>query len=538
MKTTLPPLFAFLFLFVFLYPSHGEKDERPNIIVFLVDDYDKPETSPYGGKVLTPNLNRLAKEGMICHNAHVTSTVCTPSRYTFLTGRYASSSHSNTFLDECPEGTQALPAFNVGLESDRMNVGRVLADAGYATGFVGKYHVHDTDHSKEASLFGDLDVPKNAEYSEKLNKRKFKLEKLQRDLVKKNGFTWAKNIYWGNLKSPFKGHNPDWTAQAALEFIEEHKDQPFYLHCCSTLLHGPNGEWFKSMMEKELATGEGYLKKPLGLIDRKSVWKRIQKAGLTEAEVGYLWMDDSLGLILDKLDKLGIADNTIVVFVSDHGSEKKGSLIKTRGTEIPCLIRWPKVIKPGSVSRGLLQNTDFVPTWFELAKVKIPKGYHFDGKSLAPMFKDPAVSIRKYIYGEQGAARAIKTEAFEYISIRYTDEQISEAQSKRADRAYKTLLGLSSGISRARYFHPDIFSADQLYDLSKDPNSQKNVADDSSYAGQLKKMKAMLTRTVKELGPRPYGDFVPGKGTSDAEASQKVLDQLAAYHANENKKKK
>ncbi len=535
MKTTLPPLFAFLFLFVFLYPSHGEKDERPNIIVFLVDDYDKPETSPYGGKVLTPNLNRLAKEGMICHNAHVTSTVCTPSRYTFLTGRYASSSHSNTFLDECPEGTQALPAFNVGLESDRMNVGRVLADAGYATGFVGKYHVHDTDHSKEASLFGDLDVPKNAEYSEKLNKRKFKLEKLQRDLVKKNGFTWAKNIYWGNLKSPFKGHNPDWTAQAALEFIEEHKDQPFYLHCCSTLLHGPNGEWFKSMMEKELATGEGYLKKPLGLIDRKSVWKRIQKAGLTEAEVGYLWMDDSLGLILDKLDKLGIADNTIVVFVSDHGSEKKGSLIKTRGTEIPCLIRWPKVIKPGSVSRGLLQNTDFVPTWFELAKVKIPKGYHFDGKSLAPMFKDPAVSIRKYIYGEQGAARAIKTEAFEYISIRYTDEQISEAQSKRADRAYKTLLGLSSGISRARYFHPDIFSADQLYDLSKDPNSQKNVADDSSYAGQLKKMKAMLTRTVKELGPRPYGDFVPGKGTSDAEASQKVLDQLAAYHANENK---
>ena len=71
MKITLTSLFAFLFLFVFLYPSHGEEDERPNIIVFLVDDYDKPETSPYGGKVLTPNLDRLVKEGMICHNAHV-----------------------------------------------------------------------------------------------------------------------------------------------------------------------------------------------------------------------------------------------------------------------------------------------------------------------------------------------------------------------------------------------------------------------------------------------------------------------------------
>ena len=291
-------------------------------------------------------------------------------------------------------------------------------------------------------------------------------------------------------------------------------------------------------MEKELVSGEGFLEKPLNLVGSKSVWEHIQKAGLTEAEVRYLWMDDSLGLILDKLDELGITDNTIVVFVSDHGSERKGSLIKTRGNEISCLIRWPKVIKPGSVSRGLLQNTNFVPTWFELASAKIPKGYHIDGESLAPMLKDPAVSIRKYICAEQGAARAIKTEAFVYISIRYTDEQISEAQSKRTDRACKSLLGLSSGISRARYFHPDIFSADQLYDLSKDPNSQKNVTEDSSYAGQLKKMKVMLAKTIKKRGPRPYGDFVPGKGTSGAEASQKVLNQLAAYHANENKKKK
>ena len=514
------------------------KQERPNIIVFLVDDYDKPETSPYGGKVLTPNLDRLAREGMICHNAHVTSTVCTPSRYTYLTGRYASSSYSKTFLEECPEGSQALPAFNVGLESNKMNVGRVLADAGYATGFVGKYHVHDMDHAQEGSLFGNLDVPKNAEYSDQLNNRKFKLEKLQRELVKKNGFTWAKNIYWGNLKSPFKGHNPDWTAKAALEFIEKYKEQPFYLHCCSTLLHGPNGEWFKSMMEKELVTGEGYLKKPLNLIDRQSVWARIKKAGLTEAEVGYLWMDDSLGLILDKLDELGIANNTIVVFVSDHGSERKGSLIKNRGTEIPCLIRWPKVIEPGSVSRGLFQNTDFVPTWFELAQAETPVDYHMDGVSLVPMFKDPSVSIRQYIYAEQGPARAIKTADWEYISIRYTDEQVAATQGNRADRAYKTFLGLSGGISRAKDFHPGTFSADQLYHLSYDMDSQKNLAEDLGYAGQLKKMKRMLTRTVKDMGPRPYGDFVPGKGTNDKKTSQQVLDKIYAHHASQRQKKK
>ena len=125
---------------------------KPNIIFFLVDDYDKPETSPYGGKVLTPNLDRLAREGMLFNNAYVTSTVCTPSRYTMLTGRYAGSSHSDKFLSEFPLGNQSLPAFNVSLEEDNMNVGAVLAKNGYATGFVGKYHVgleHDEAYDKK-----------------------------------------------------------------------------------------------------------------------------------------------------------------------------------------------------------------------------------------------------------------------------------------------------------------------------------------------------------------------------------------------------
>ena len=101
--------------------------QRPNIIFFLVDDYDKPETSPYGGKVLTPNLERLAAEGMLFNNAYVTSTVCTPSRYTMLTGRYAGSSTSKQFLSLFPKGRQSMPGFNVSLEHDNMTVGNVLA---------------------------------------------------------------------------------------------------------------------------------------------------------------------------------------------------------------------------------------------------------------------------------------------------------------------------------------------------------------------------------------------------------------------------
>ena len=145
MKTTtrrVPSAALFVLCFAILSPAITHAQSKPpNIIFFLVDDYDKPETSVYGGNVLTPNLDRLAREGMTMTNAHVTSTVCTPSRYTCLTGRYAGSSTTALYLNECPSGRQGFPAFNVELESNNMNVGQLLKDNGYATGFVGKYHV-------------------------------------------------------------------------------------------------------------------------------------------------------------------------------------------------------------------------------------------------------------------------------------------------------------------------------------------------------------------------------------------------------------
>ncbi len=178
---------------------------KPNIIFFLVDDYDKPETSVYGGKVLTPNLERLARNGITFHNAHMSSTVCTPSRYTCLTGRYAGSSYSKVHMDQFPAGTQSLPAFNVALESDNMNVGQVLADNGYATGFVGKYHVggeHFTFAEREERDLQPL--KKNVEWTPELNKIKYNNEKAYRELIKKQGFGQpgmkiSKNLPKGSL---------------------------------------------------------------------------------------------------------------------------------------------------------------------------------------------------------------------------------------------------------------------------------------------------------------------------------------------------
>lgn len=505
-------------------PSRTRSPARPNIIVFLVDDYDKPETSVYGGRVLTPNLDRLAREGMTFHNAYVTSTVCTPSRYTFLTGRYAGASTFPDYLKECPRGSQGLPGFNVGLEDDNKNVGRVLADNGYATGFVGKYHVGPLVGIGNGKEYGLHDMPKNAEYTDTLNRQFRENEKTLRKRILNQGFTWAKNIYWGNPKPPFRTHNPDWTIEAALEFIEAHQDGPFFLHYATTLLHGPNGSWFKSLSKPEV-TGEGILKNvPADWLTRRaSVMKRIREAGLTEDEAGYLWMDDSLGLLLDKLDALGIAENTVVLFIADHGSVLKGSLYKARGTEVPCIMRWPAGIKKNVQCHELIQNTDFVPTWFELAGVKVPASYGMHGVSITPLFARPETAVRAFVYGEMGAARCVRTKEWSYIALRFTRDQIQEVQSR--SNAMRKLLGLVGGVSRGSS-NPNAFSYDQLYHLATDPKEQDNLATRAQHAEKLAELKSMLTSELKRFPDRPYGEFIPGGNAMPIGSFDSFLDTV------------
>ena len=119
-------LLLFSILFAGLLPVAFAAD-RPNIILILTDDQDMEAIGAYGGDVWTPNLDRMAAEGMLFSNAFVTSTVCTPSRYSFLTGRYASRSTSDIFLHENPAGHQAYTAFNMGLEENNLNIGAMLS---------------------------------------------------------------------------------------------------------------------------------------------------------------------------------------------------------------------------------------------------------------------------------------------------------------------------------------------------------------------------------------------------------------------------
>ncbi|MEK6233176.1 MAG: sulfatase-like hydrolase/transferase, partial [Planctomycetales bacterium] len=229
------------------------------------------------------------------------------------------------------------------------------------------------------------------------------------------------------------------------------------------------------------------------------------------------------GLLLDRLDQHNIARNTIVLFLADHGSNHKGSLLKNRGTEVPCLIRWPNKIKPGTRCDELIQSTDFVPTWFDAAKATVPSGYRIDGVAMAPLFDDPTQPIRQSVYSEMGPARSIKTKDWNYIALRYSKEQI---QAIRSDaRSVKKLMGLSGGVSRART-RRGAFDLDQLYDLRADPDEKSNVAGDPANQSRLREMQRLLKQELAKFPRRPYGEFIPGGNAVPAADQQDLARQL------------
>ena len=496
------------------------RGERPNIIMFLIDDQNPSSIAAFGGDTYTPNLDRMAEEGMKFTRAYVSSSVCTPSRYTFLTGRFAGNSHSKRYLDEVGgKENQGLPNFNVALERDNMNVGNVLREAGYTTGFVGKYHLTSKLDFPEfyKGKNGWIDIPKDASPGPETSAQFKHNEQWMRRYLKTLGFSWAKNVYPENIHSPYSSHNPEWTTVAALEFIEENKNGPFYLHLCSTLLHGPDKSWRKSI-DHPLITGEGEVKSlPDVMTPRAELLKTITKKGFDPDShvAGEAWIDDSLGAILRKLKELGIDDNTLVIFAPDHGRDGKASVFSHGGCQVPMIMRWPNGIPAGQVCDELVQNIDLVPTYFELAEAEKPDSYRIDGTSLTPLFQNGnADDWRDHVYLEMGAARAAVTKEWSYIAVRHTKEQVAvieKALPQNLPKALSYIGRLGIGVRGAD--HPGFFDEDQLYNLKNDPKEMQNLAHDKRQADRLGEMRSFMQHDLEAIG-RPFGEFIPGHNTS------------------------
>jgi len=292
-------------------------------------------------------------------------------------------------------------------------------------------------------------------------------------------------------------------------------------------MHGGSKGWNRSL-EKPLTSGAGKLKKlPKVIPSRSEICQQVDKAGFGQSTYGFAWLDATLGAMLEKLDNLGIADNTLFVFVSDHGTEGKWSLHDHNGTNIPCIIRWPKVIPPGSVCNNLVQTTDFVPTFFDVAKAGIPKGYRIDGTSLKPILADPKASVHDHLYFELGDARAVRTMHWKYIAIRYSAErlrQIERASLLKLPGALAYQGGVKNAANHlARRKH--YLASDQLYRLSSDPLEKQNLVGKPEFKQELAKLQRFLTSDLKAQN-RPYGEFVPGEDSVPLAKIQPYLDRL------------
>ena len=501
---------------------------KPNVIFIITDDQKLESFGFIKGKALTPNIDRLASQGVYFSRGYASTSVCTPSRYTCMTGRYASRSRVGKFTRGISAEGQTWVHWNADVAQSETNVAKALKKAGYATGIVGKLHGFELPgHSKETTRKSDPNDPVVARIL-RTNQEVFA------EGLNKHGFDFAERLNRGNLASvrtlpeSLRQHNPEWVVEGALNFIEQNKERPFYLYFATTLLHGPSP--LESLKSNPRITEAGFLDEPPKVQpSRKSVIDRVKAAGIKEALAPATWLDDSIGAIIGKLDQLNLRDDTLIIYFNDHGVEGgKGSLYEG-GVATPIIFNWPGRIKPGS-SGELVSNIDFVPTILSACGVTRPAGMHTDGMDLMPMLTGRTRRTRDSLYCEIGHTRAVVTKKWKYLAFRVPpSRQQSKAERLRArEQAYAENPAKRPKIidpearvthihrfpggdgtehsSALKHYAENYFDADQLYDLENDPRERTNLADDPRYKSVLEKLKAELKAHLA-LAPGTFAEF-------------------------------
>ncbi len=517
-------LFLGLAIFASLAANGDSPEKKPSIVLIITDDQSWDSIGFTGGKVSTPRIDQMARDGLYFSDFNVTSTVCSPSRYSFLTGRYAGRCEGERFLAEHPPGEQT-QVENIGeLEPHRWNLAKVLQRDGYRTGFVGKSHVvrHDWLVALGPRRNGELDTyPKDADPRDPAIQASMRRNHERWcAAMREQGFEFADAVYGANLKElqndSLNVHNLDWTVAKALEFLDSVDGDPFFLCFSTTLHHGP-APWNNrfSLKADPRMTGEGYVAEGFNVLPaRDDVLRRNREAGFRDRDAYALWLDDGVGTLLDKLKSQGIEEDTLVIFVPDHGSYRHGkATLHDYGMRVPMVIQWKGTVNAGTKFDGLIANIDLAPTLLDLCGVKIPDDYQMDGRSFSAVLRGSVEPVRDHVFGELGHSRAVKTKEWKYIAVRYP-----EALQKRIDRG-ETFRGFTGEtlplpyLTRNRHLghyasrvNPHYFEADQLYDLRSDPEENENVF--AAHPSVAVRMQKLLGEALSQFDNRPFGSFV------------------------------
>ncbi len=544
-------------LLITLYGGHvfAQKHKRPNIIYIMTDDQsaivpskedgnqihlegEKVQSHPFGfngdKEVYTPIIDGLAKDGMIFNHAYVSSSVCSPSRYTMLTGRYASRPEGVSFMKLHPYGKMTRVENNTELEMDRENLPRLLQKAGYKTGFVGKSHIidHHLLQNKESMELSEWDGKSLIKYDKSADPKLPEINKAMKhnhtfwaNRIKQYGFDYANGVYAGNLRELYNDslnvHNIEWKNKAALEFIEQNAEEPFFLYYSEMVPHGPapwinkNGKYIHGLDANPKFTGEGYNDDEFeNMPSRKEILNEIIAAGKDPDHAWLRWFDYAVGAVVKKLKEKGIYENTIIVVTSDHGNY---NLAKTTlyegGIKVPLMIHWPQGIQPESNYDELVQNIDFTPTFLDLAGVNLKKIDDVDGVSLKNVLAGSDKVVHDHLYFELGFARGIRTKDWKYISVRYDEKaqkQIDKGVIFKGWNGNTHTLPYYTRNSHLGYhaakLNPLYFDENQLFNLNNDPTEKKNIFESNPQKSE--EMKKLLIKSLKSFPNRPYGELV------------------------------
>jgi len=459
---------AVLFLFQIQGCVPPESSERPpNILMIMIDDLGWTDLHIQGNDLLeTPVIDRLAADGMRFTDNYAASPVCSPTRAAVITGqspaRLAITNHITGDQDQFqPENAKlrAAEMYNhLALES--ITLAERLKEAGYATSFLGKWHLSGTREE-----MGTTEPARRPEY--------------QGFDVNIGGVSYGgPPSYFDPYRNPAIEDRKEGEyltyrlADEAIGFIDEHREQPFFISLWPYTVHWP--------MEAPKPLVDKYADRPGFKDNGDGVESSTRYAAMIEA------MDSAVGRILAKLDELNLAEETLVIFTSDNGAyggvtdlsplrAAKGHLYEG-GIRVPLIVRWPGQVEAGAISAEPVISMDFFPTILEIAGLDPTPGVPLDGMSLLPLLSQSGSFEREAIY-------------FHYPNYAFHGENRLGGAIREGD--YKLIEFYDDG-------------SVELYDVVNDIGEEHNLSEEMP--GKASSMKNKLDRWLVSSGakmPRP-----------------------------------
>ena len=429
--------------------------KRPNVVFLFTDDQARWGVGAYGNpEVVTPNLDRIAREGAMFLNAFTATPVCSPSRCELITSRYGTEFGITDWINDGPEPELGLPASAVTWPD-------LLKGYGYSTALFGKWHLGSRDRYHPSLQGYDTFFGFRGGGNRPMNP------------------TLEVN---GQVKK-LTGSLPDLLTDAAISYVQEHKDRPFLVSLHFRAPHAP----YAPVPEED--------SQPFNSLDPSLPPRddlptdRVKK--LTREYYGSIHsVDRNVGRMLKTLDELGLAENTIVIFSSDHGYQighnglwHKGNAVwianehKGRrpnmfeeSIRVPLLVRWPGVVKPGSKVEPVVSNLDLFPSILDMTGLGVPDNLTLRGRSFVPLLKGESPSWDNTLFGQydmhHGAVarmRMIRTPEWKLI----------------------------------RHYEPEV--PDELYHLADDPEEDRNLAHSEGTRAVFEDLDSRLTRWMASI---------------------------------------